>query len=58
MSTLQDTIAKKFLDSLKEIKEVEPHVVEQLQALLDAGGKPKVDALVKIFTSPPDQEAK
>ncbi len=58
MSTLQDTIAKKFLDSLKEIKEVEPHVVEQLQALLDAGGKPKVDDLVKIFTSPPDQEAK
>lgn len=58
MSTLQDTITKKFLDSLKEIKEVEPHVVEQLKTLLEAGAKPKVDDLVKVFTSPPDQEAR
>lgn len=58
MSTLQDTIAKKFIDGLKETKDVGPHVVEQLQALLDSGSKPKVDDLVKIFTSLPDQEAK
>lgn len=58
MSTLQDTIAKKFIASLKETKDVGPHVVEQLQALLDSGSKPKVDDLVKIFTSLPDQEAK
>lgn len=58
MSTLQDTITQKFLDSLSKIKEVEPHVVEQLKTLLDAGGKPKADDLVKIFTSLPDQVAK
>lgn len=58
MSTLQDTITQKFLDSLSEIKEVEPHVVEQLKTLLDAGSKPKADDLVKIFTSLPDQVAK
>lgn len=58
MSTLQDSIAEKFLQSLGDSKRVEPHVVEQLRALLVAGGKPKADDFVKIFTAPAEGEVK
>jgi len=58
MSALQDSIAEKFLAVLAESKQIEPHVIDQLRALLQEGGKPKADDLVTIFTSLPDKELK
>lgn len=57
MSVLQDDVAQTFLKALIEDKQVEPHVIEQLRPLLCEGSKPKVEQLVRIFTSSPDQEA-
>ena len=58
MSTLQDIISEKFMAALVETKQVDQHVLDQLRSLLAKDGKPKVDELVNIFTSPPDQEVK
>jgi hypothetical protein len=58
MSTLQESIAQKFLKSLADIKEVDEHAIEQLRALLASGGKLKADDFVKIFTAPAEGEVK
>ena len=58
MSALQDSISEKFLAALIETKQVDQHVIDQLRSVLAAAGKPKVDELVKIFSSPPDKEVK
>lgn len=58
MSALQDSISEKFLAALIETKQVDQHVIDQLRPLFTEEGKPKVDELVKIFSSPPDKEVK
>lgn len=58
MSALQDSISEKFLAALIETKQVDQHVIDQLRSLFTEEGKPKVDELVKIFSSPPDKEVK
>ena len=52
MATLQQQIAEKFLAKLAESKNVGPEKVAQLQNLLAAGKKLKVDDLVKVFSLP------
>jgi hypothetical protein len=58
MSTLQDSIAEKFLATLMEAKQLDQHVIDQLRLLLAEEGKPKVDELVKVFASLPEKEVK
>ena len=58
VSALQSSIAAKFLAELIETQKVDQHIVDQLRSLLAMEGKPKVDKLVEIFTSPPDKEVK
>ncbi|AHB47694.1 hypothetical protein W911_03555 [Hyphomicrobium nitrativorans NL23] len=58
MSSLQENIAAKFLESLAAIKEVDERNVERLRELLASGGKLKAEDFVKIFTTPADGEVK
>jgi hypothetical protein len=52
MATLQQNIAKKFLESLAEGKEVDPEKIEQIRKLLADGKKSKADDFMKIFSAP------
>jgi hypothetical protein len=52
MPTLQEQIVEKFLRRLAGSKEVGPEKIAQLQNLLTAGKKPKIDDLVKVFSLP------
>jgi len=52
MPTLQQLIAEKFLNRLKEGQVLDKQALKQLSNLLGAGKKIKADDLVKVFTSP------
>jgi hypothetical protein len=56
MPTLQQLIAEKFLDRLKEGSELDEQALKHLGDLFGAGNKIKADDLVKVFTSPPGEE--
>ena len=56
MPTLQQLIAEKFLNRLKESQALDEQALKQLVDLFGAGKKIKVDDLVKVFTSPPGGE--
>jgi hypothetical protein len=52
MATLQQQIAKKFLQRLTESKDVDADKIDQLRTLLADSKKLKADDLVRIFSSP------
>jgi hypothetical protein len=52
MATLQQQIAETFLAKLSESKVIDAEKIEQLRTFLANNKKPKVDDLVKIFTTP------
>jgi hypothetical protein len=56
MPTLQQLIAEKFLNRLKEGQVLDRQALKQLSDLFGAGKKIKADDLVKVFTSPPGGE--
>jgi hypothetical protein len=58
MPTLQKNIAKKFLETLAESKDVDMDKIEQIQKLLENGKKPKADDFVRIFSIPVGGEVK
>ncbi len=58
MATLQQTIAKKFLDNLSGSDAVNADQIEQLRKLLADGKKVKAEDLVKIFTAAEDGDVK
>lgn len=58
MPTLQQNIAKKFLDTLIEGKKLDSSHLDQIQKLLAKGQKPKAEDFVKIFTTPVGGEIK
>ena len=58
MATLQQTIAKKFLDNLSGSDAVNASRIEQLRKLLADGKKVKPEDLVKIFTASEDGDVK
>jgi hypothetical protein len=58
VATLQQTIAKKFLDSLSGSDAVNADQIEQLRKLLADSKKVKAEDLVKIFTAAEDGDVK
>jgi hypothetical protein len=52
MGTLQEKIAGKFLETLREGKALDDSKLEQLEKLLAQSKKPKSDDFIKIFTAP------
>ena len=52
MSTIQQTIASKFLTKLADGKEVDSTKIDLLRILLTDNKTPKPDDFVKIFTIP------
>ena len=52
MGTLQEKIAGKFLETLRERKAFDDGKLEQLEKLLAQSKKPKSDDFIKIFTAP------
>jgi hypothetical protein len=52
MGTLQEKIAAKFLETLREGKALDDSKLEQLEKLLAQSKKPKSDDFIKIFTAP------
>jgi hypothetical protein len=52
MVTLQEKIAGKFLETLREGKALDDSKLEQLEKLLAQSKKPKSDDFIKIFTAP------
>jgi hypothetical protein len=58
VATLQQTIAKKFLDNLSGNDAVNADQIEQLRKLLADGKKVKAEDLVKIFTAAEDGDVK
>lgn len=51
MSTLQKTIADKFLAKLAKEEDFDSKKIEQITDLLAADRKPKADDFVKVFAS-------
>lgn len=51
MSTLQKTIADKFLAKLAEDEDFDSKTIEQITDLLAADKKPKADDFAKVFAS-------
>ncbi|WP_197520922.1 hypothetical protein [Bradyrhizobium icense] len=51
MSTLQKTIADKFLAKLAEDEDFDSKKIEQITGLLAADKKPKADDFAKVFAS-------
>ncbi|NYG46214.1 hypothetical protein [Bradyrhizobium sp. IAR9] len=51
MSTLQKTIADKFLAKLAEDEDFDSKKIEQITDLLAADKKPKPDDFAKVFAS-------
>ncbi|MET4255028.1 hypothetical protein [Bradyrhizobium sp. LA6.12] len=51
MSTLQKTIADKFLAKLAEDEDFDSKKIEQITDLLAADKKPKADDFAKVFAS-------
>ena len=51
MSTLQKTIADKFLAKLAEDEDFDSKKIEQITYLLAADKKPKADDFAKVFAS-------
>jgi hypothetical protein len=58
MATLQQQIAEKFLDQLKESKEISAEKREKLRLALAADKKQKADDYVKIFSDPDHGDVK
>jgi hypothetical protein len=58
MATLQQQIAEKFLDQLKESKEISAEKREKLRLALAADKKLKADDYVKIFSDPDHGDVK
>jgi preprotein translocase subunit Sss1 len=52
MSTLQKSIASKFLATLARGKEVDSEKIEKLRKLLEEAKKPKADDFIKILAAP------
>lgn len=52
MSTLQQLIAAKFLEKLKESKQFNLSKIEQVAKLLADSKKLKADDLAKVFSQP------
>lgn len=52
MSTLQQSIAEKFLAKVAQSKELHSETIEQLRVLMAAGKKLKADEIVKVFQHP------
>jgi hypothetical protein len=52
MSTLQQSIAEKFLAKLAQSKDLHSETIDQLRVLMAAGKKPKADEIVKVFQHP------
>ena len=52
MSTLQQSIAEKFLAKLTESKDLHSETIDQLRVLMATGKKPKADEIVKLFQHP------
>ena len=49
MAKLQDKIADRFLEKLRESPDVTPEMIEALRELLSGKKKLKADDLVKVF---------
>jgi hypothetical protein len=58
MATLQQQIAEKFLDQLRESKEISAEKREKLRLALAADKKLKADDYVKIFSDPDHGDVK
>ena len=52
MSTLQQSIAEKFLAKLAQSKDLHSETIDQLRVLMATGKKPKADEIVKLFQHP------
>ena len=52
MSTLQQSIAEKFLAKLAQSKDLHSETIDQLRILMAAGKKLKADEIVKVFQHP------
>jgi hypothetical protein len=52
MSTLQQSIAEKFLAKLAQSKDLHSETIDQLRVLMASGKKPKADEIVKVFQHP------
>jgi hypothetical protein len=58
MATLQQQIAEKFLAKLAVSSDLDAAKIDQLRKLLADHKKPKVDDLMKIFSSTDDEDLK
>jgi hypothetical protein len=58
VATLQQTIAKKFLDNLSGSAAANANQIEQLRKLIADGKSVKAEDLVKIFTAAEDGDVK
>ena len=58
MTKLEEKIAEKFLERLKDSPGITPGMIEGLQTLLSAEKKLKADDVVKVFSPPAGGDVK
>lgn len=58
MAKLQDEIANKFLEKLKDSPDITPEMIDGLRQLLTGKKKLKADDLVKILAPPAGGDVK
>ena len=58
MATLQRQVLEILFLRLSQSKEIDAEKVAKLKAMLTSDKKPKVDDLVKIFSTPPGGDVK